>query len=50
MVRETIRDKEKLYQCEECKFKYLEKKWAKKCEQWCKKHKSCNLEIVKHAI
>jgi len=39
-----------LYQCPICKFWYKEKEWAKKCEAWCKKHKSCNLEITKHAI
>lgn len=42
--------KSKLYQCPECGFWYKEKKWAQKCEQWCRKHKSCNIEITKHAI
>ncbi len=36
--------------CEECKLKYKEKKWAEKCEAWCRKHKTCNLKITKHAI
>ncbi len=36
--------------CEECGLKYKEKKWAEKCEAWCRKHKSCNLEITKHAV
>ncbi len=40
----------KLYQCRECGFKYEDKEWAEKCEAWCKEHKSCNLEIIKHAI
>lgn len=39
-----------LYQCPECGLKYKEKEWAEKCERWCKKHKSCNLEITKHAV
>lgn len=39
-----------LYQCPECGLKYQEKEWAEKCENWCKEHKSCNLEIIKHAI
>ena len=39
-----------LYQCGECKLVYKSKRLAEKCEQWCKKHKSCNLEITKHAI
>lgn len=36
--------------CEECNFKYKEEDWARKCEQWCKEHHSCNLEITKHSI
>ncbi len=36
--------------CEKCKLKYYGKIWAEKCEDWCKKYKSCNLEITKHAI
>lgn len=40
----------KFFQCKTCKLKYKEKKWAKKCHDWCKIHKSCNLEITKHAI
>jgi len=42
--------KPKLYKCPECGFWYKEKKWAEKCQAWCKEHKSCNLEIIKHAI
>ena len=38
------------YQCPVCKLWYKDKKWAEKCKTWCKKHKSCNLEIIKHAI
>lgn len=40
----------KTYKCPICKFKYREKKFAKQCEEFCKKHKSCSLEITKHAI
>jgi lipopolysaccharide biosynthesis regulator YciM len=50
MVKVLIEENKKLYQCEECGFKYTEKEWAEKCEAWCKEHKSCNLEIIKHAI
>ena len=39
-----------LYQCEECGFQYLNREWAEKCEAWCKKHNSCHLDIIKHAI
>jgi Zn finger protein HypA/HybF involved in hydrogenase expression len=37
------------FQCEECEMLFEEKKWAQKCEEWCKEHKSCNIEIIKHA-
>lgn len=36
------------YQCKECRYVYKDKKWAEKCEAWCKEHKSCNLEIIQH--
>ena len=49
MVKTIQQDKE-LHQCEECGLKYINKEWAEKCEAWCKKHKSCNLEIIDHAI
>jgi hypothetical protein len=38
------------YECEECQLQYKSKELAEKCEAWCKKTKSCNLEIIKHAI
>lgn len=43
-------EEEGLYKCPECGLEYQEKEWAKKCEDWCKKNKSCNLEITKHAF
>ena len=39
-----------LSKCPECGLAYPEKDWAEKCETWCKKYKTCNLEITKHAI
>jgi len=42
--------KRKIYSCSICGLKYKEKKWAKGCKEWCKKYKSCNLEIIKHSI
>jgi predicted ATP-dependent serine protease len=41
-------DKKQMYICKECGFGYEEKSWAEKCEQWCKEHHSCNLEITSH--
>ena len=40
----------KCYYCEECEMAYVDKKKACQCEEWCKKHKSCSLEITKYAI
>lgn len=37
-----------LYQCEECEFRYKDRAWAEKCEAWCRKHKSCNIDIIAH--
>ena len=50
MVEEIDKRRMKLFQCGVCKFNYLEKTTAEKCEDWCKKHSSCNLEITRHAI
>jgi len=41
---------EKLFTCNECKMKYREEKLAKECEEFCRKHKSCNLELIKHTV
>lgn len=38
------------YKCPECGLEYYEKEWAEKCEAWCKEHKTCNTEIIKHAV
>ena len=50
MVKEKKINGATYYQCEICKFYYKEKSWAEKCEAFCKKHKSCSLEITKHAV
>lgn len=49
MVKE-IKNNKGIYQCEVCGFKYREKQWAEKCEVWCRKNNSCNLEITQHSI
>lgn len=38
-----------LYQCPECGFHYQDEALAKKCQAWCKEHKSCNIEITARA-
>jgi len=50
VVKEIILKKNKFYQCEDCKLFYSDRNYAEKCEEWCKKHKTCNIEITKNAI
>lgn len=50
MVRKIKKKDKEFYQCEECGLFYKEKNWAEKCEAWCRKNKSCNLNIIKHAV
>lgn len=38
------------FRCKECGLFYKEAAWASKCEEWCAKYKSCNIEITKHAV
>ncbi len=46
----NYKDNERTYQCPECGLHYKEEKYANQCETWCKKYKSCNLDITRHAI
>lgn len=50
MVKIIKKENKTTYQCEECKLRYKDNKWAKKCEKWCHENQSCNLEIIEHAI
>lgn len=50
MVEETNFEGKIVYKCMECGWMYKDITFAKKCERWCRKHKSCNLNLVKHAI
>lgn len=50
MVKKIFHKGKEVYQCNECKFIYKVRKWAEKCEAWCKKNHSCNIEIVRYAI
>jgi len=49
-MAERNKAKREYHICLECGLKYEDKSWAEKCEEWCKKNKSCNLKITKHAI
>jgi len=50
MVKIKLKNNKKYFICEECSFAYKEKAIAMECEDWCKKHQSCNTEITKHAV
>ncbi len=50
MAREVIKNERKYYQCEECLLFYTDIETAEKCQKWCSKHKSCNLEIIKASV
>ena len=39
-----------IYVCEICNLAYEDKKLAEKCQAWCTKYSSCNLEITKSSI
>lgn len=48
MVKTLKKNNKDIYQCEVCGYQYEEKEWAEKCESWCKKNNSCNLEIISY--
>lgn len=50
MVKFDEKNEKNFYQCEECGFLYEKEETAQKCEEWCRAHKSCNLEIIKEGI
>jgi hypothetical protein len=50
MVKEKTINGEKYYQCEICKFYYKTKDLAQKCEDFCKKHNACSIEITRHSV
>ncbi len=50
MVKQLTKGKNKYYQCEECKLFYKDENMAKKCQIWCKKHNSCNLDLIKYSV
>ena len=50
MVKEIKKDGKTYFQCGACGFFYETRELAQKCEDWCKRTKSCNIEITKHAV
>ena len=50
MMKGRGHKKSGLYECKECGLLYEEEEWVDKCEAWCREHKTCNVEIMKHAV
>jgi|TARA_B100001971_G_C18250144_1_gene577510 rubrerythrin len=50
MVKKITKNNKEYYICEACGFAYEDKNTAQECEDYCKEHKSCSLEITKKAI
>lgn len=53
VVRNSLpegKNNKNFYQCPECGLNYADERTAKECEAWCKEHKSCNIDIIKHAV
>lgn len=40
----------RLYRCPVCGMHYHDEATAEKCEAWCTEHKSCNIDIIAHAV
>jgi len=49
MVEKIRKEGRTFFQCEKCNLKYKGKEWAERCEDWCKKYNSCNIEITRHS-
>lgn len=39
-----------VFVCEECGFGYKDKETAEECENFCRTHNSCSMEITKNAV
>jgi|LWDU01.1.fsa_nt_gi hypothetical protein len=50
MVKRIKSKNEIYFQCESCNLCFEKEIIAKQCEDFCKKYKSCNLELIKNAI
>lgn len=48
-MEEKTKNNKDLHRCKECGLHYKGKELAEKCENWCREHKTCNLEITKQA-
>ncbi len=50
MVSELNHEGKLVYVCEVCKFGYVDKASAIVCENFCRAHNACSMEITRRAI
>ncbi len=50
MVKKISHKGKQIYACGVCGFGYSTDELANKCENYCKTHGACSLEITKHAV
>ena len=50
MVSEREIKGKKYFFCSICGLAYLDRETAEKCEDWCGKHNSCNVEIIRKSV
>ena len=50
MVKAIKKTNSVYFECEECGLLYIDKALAERCQKWCSENKSCNMEIIKHAV
>ncbi len=48
MVKIIMKNNRRLSIYEECELSFLDKGLAEKCQNWCKTHCRCNLEITRY--
>jgi len=50
MVKEKKIDDQTVFTCEICGFGYADRKTADECKEWCRKTRTCSLEITSKAV
>jgi len=50
MVIEEEIDRVKYHKCEDCHLHYEDRSLAERCEDWCTRNDSCNLEITRNSL
>lgn len=50
MVSKTAKEGKPCFLCGECGFAYETRELAQKCQDWCREHHSCSLDITKYAV